>query len=146
MKTHKLESYIAQVWKGETLISQIGGTEEIPSLSYDAAREIALSSSIGDLIGRIMSLSSDYTEVYDKTEIRTGPFAQTTLVKVKRKETNMPKSKDYQETYTHYRHNIIPQVGLERVREAYRDALFMVTPLDRLAAIRDAISDAEKGD
>ncbi len=57
----------------------------------------------------------------------------------------MKKTKDYLDTYHHYRNKIIPQVGLERVREVYRDALFMVTPLDRLEGLRDAITDTEKG-
>jgi len=56
----------------------------------------------------------------------------------------MKRTAAYQDTYQHYTENIIPAVGLERVRDVYRDALFLVNvPPERLAALRDAIEDAE---
>ena len=51
----------------------------------------------------------------------------------------MQQSKEYLETLAHYRDTIIPQVGIERVREVYKDALFMVNIGQRREAILAAI-------
>jgi hypothetical protein len=51
--------------------------------------------------------------------------------------------KEYDETYNHYR-NLIEKLGIERIQEVYRDALFMVVPHHRLSALRDALTDARK--
>ena len=49
------------------------------------------------------------------------------------------KQREYNETRAHWQ-TILESVGIARVREAYRDALFMVVPHHRLAALRDTIT------
>ena len=65
---------------------------------------------------------------------KSGDFAGTV-----RKGNMMTRKErlEYNETLAHWR-ALIPQVGIERVREAYRDALFMAVPPHYLAALRDA--------
>lgn len=49
--------------------------------------------------------------------------------------------REYKTTLDHWR-RLIAELGINRVEECYRDALFMVVPRHRLMALRNAI-DAE---
>ena len=47
---------------------------------------------------------------------------------------------EYAETRQHWQ-QILEAVGMVRVSDSYRDALFMVVPKHRLAALRDTITE-----
>ena len=58
----------------------------------------------------------------------------------------MAHSKAYQETFKRYRDVIIPEVGLDRIKEVYRDAVFMENVEERRQALLAAIEWHENND
>lgn len=74
-------SFTAQVWDGETRLTNIDG------LSFDAARHIASCAPMTGHTGRVMSDAEDYVIVYAKDgTVRVGTFGQTTIVHTQAQE------------------------------------------------------------